>query len=289
MKLKQFNKRLGDGLWRGVPMDVYQQHPALSSTMLRVLLNSPLTYKRIMDRQLRRETTAAMEFGTAAHASILEGRMDAFHIQPSKCADGSDWNNRLKECSEWNKAHADKPVISADQAAGLSESRRYLLAHPKAGRLLTGGAPEVSAIAGTIKARCDYFKSDGAHATVVDLKTCVDASTPAFGREIVNRGYHIQAAWYRRVLKAIGFETVRFFFIALQKGQLPLVNVWELCTPAMDLADIEIARGLDLLMKCEVNQHWPEWGDYDGSNEIQTIDVPRWNYPEPELEGAEEV
>lgn len=290
MKLKHFKSRLGDGLWLGVPADVYHKHPGISSTGIRTLLASPLTFHREATGQIRREPTDAMRFGTAAHSAILENRFDAFHIQPAQCADGSDWHNSKKECKAWNETHADKCVLTAKQAAELSEAAKYIREHPKASRLLCeGGHAEVSAIVAGHKARFDYLTTDKTSARIIDFKTCADANTPAFGREILNRGYHIQAAWYRRVLKSFGFETVQFFFVALQKGPLPLVNVWELTTPAMDLGEMRCATALDLMVKCRVNQHWPEWSDFDGSNEIKTIDVPEWSYPEPELTGAEDI
>lgn len=290
MKLKKFKARLGDGLWLGVPAETYHKHPGcLSSTGVRTLLESPLTYHREATGLIRREPTDAMTYGTVAHSAILEQRFDTFHIQPAHCVDGSDWHNSKKECKTWNEAHADKPVLSAKQAAELSEASNYIRNHPKAGRLLKGGHAEVSAIAAGNKARFDYLILDGDSAKIVDLKTCADASTAAFGKEIMNRGYHIQAAWYRRVLQLLGAKTVQFFFVALQKGPLPLVNVWELTTPAMDLGAMECNRAMDLKLKCETNKEWPEWSDYDGSNEVKTIDVPAWAYPEPELTGAEEL
>ena len=270
-------------------MREYQKYPAMSSTMLRVLADSPLTYHRMVTGQLRREPTEAMEFGTAAHSVILEGKLDSFYISPAKCADGSEWSGRKSECKVWVEAHGDRPIISAEQAAQLSETARYIREHHQAGKLCIGATPEVSVIIGGEKARCDLLRLDGDHATIIDLKTTVSARTADFQREILNREYYVQAAWYRRVLKAAGAATVRFIFLALQKGQLPLVNVLELSTAAMDLGDAKIKLALDLGDKCKANQYWPEWADFDGSNEIKTVDVPERAYPEPELTGSDDA
>jgi hypothetical protein len=275
-KPKQYNGRLKDGLWSGVPMETYHRTEHLSSSLLRTLMRSPLEYKRAIDGA-GNETTAAMEYGTVAHAAILENKLNAFHIRPDTYADNKPWNGNSAECKEWARTHADRPVLTVKQVHELSEAANYVHAHPKAGKLLRGGHVEVSAFAAGQKARCDYLKIDGDSATVVDLKTCTDAATAAFGKEIVNRGYHIQFAWYRRVLRSLGFKHFQFYFIALQKGR-PLVNVWMLQPAAMDMVERQIDDALLTLARCKADGIWPEWADYDGTNEIKVIDVPEWAY-----------
>lgn len=278
IKPKPFGKQVRDGLWLNMPAPQYHGTPHLSSTLLRVLMRSPLEYKRTIDRLIVKQCTDAMDYGTAAHAAILENRFDAFHIQPETYGDGKPWNGNATECKQWRAVHEDKPIITTNQVQELSASAEYVRQHHKASKLLRGGNVEVSAFHDNTKARCDYLTITGESARVVDLKTCADASTEAFAKEIINRGYHIQFAWYRRVLRGLGLKHFQFFFIALQKGQLPLVNVWEMHPLAMDMADKKIDDALDMLAKCITNKYWPEWSDYDGENEIKTIDVPEWAY-----------
>jgi hypothetical protein len=176
IKPKPYKGRIKDGLWSGVPMGTYHSSPHLSSSLLRTLMRSPLEYKRAIDGA-GKETTEAMQYGTVAHAAILENKFDAFHIRPDDYADGKPWNSNASVCKDWLKSHADKPVLSLKQVQELSEAANYVHSHPKAGRLLRGGFVEVSAFAANQKARCDYIKIDGESATVVDLKTCTDAET----------------------------------------------------------------------------------------------------------------
>lgn len=275
-KPKPYKGRIKDGLWSGVPMGIYHGTPHLSSSLLRTLMRSPLEYRRAIDGA-GKETTSAMEYGTVAHAAILENKFDAFHIRPETYADGKAWNGNANECKAWMDAHKDKPVLSLKQVQELSEAANYVHTHPKAGKLLRGGFVEVSAFAANQKARCDYLKIDGESATIVDLKTCTDASTAAFGKEILNRGYHIQFAWYRRVLRNLSFKHFQFYFIALQKGR-PMVNVWMLHPAAMDTVEKEVDDALLTLARCKADGIWPEWADYDGTNEIGIIDIPEWAY-----------
>ncbi len=284
MKLKQFNKRLGDGAWLGVPMQTYQDAPGLSSSMLRVLLESPLTYKRMTDGQMKREATGAMEFGTCQHSSVFEKRFD-FHIQPATYGiDDKPWSANAAECKRWAEAHHDKPVLTIREATQLNAATDYIHKHPKAGKLIMGGHAEVSFFANGEKARCDYIKIDGEFCDIVDLKTCADASTAEFGKEIYNRGYHIQAAWYRRVLKSLGLTLRDFYIIALQKGQLPLVNVRPLSQAALALGDMRCEAAVLLLSQCNSSNYWPEWTDDEDDGKPKVFDVPEWCKPNTETE-----
>jgi len=284
MKLKQFNKRLSDGAWLGVPMQTYQDAPGLSSSMVRVILESPLTYKRMIDGAITKETTGAMEFGTCQHSAVFEQRFD-FHIQPETYGpDKKKWNGNAVECKAWLVEHSDKPVLSNNAVRQLVDASDYLRKHPKAGKLIQGGKAEVSFFANGEKARCDYIRIEGEFADIVDLKTCTDASTYEFGKEILNRGYHIQAAWYRRVLSHLGLTLREFHLLALQKGQLPLVNCRPLRKAAIDLGAMECERAVLLLNKCELNNRWPEWADEDDEAEVQVFDVPEWAHPQQEQE-----
>ena len=257
--------------------------------MLRVLLKSPLTYHRTMQGQIKREPTSAMQFGTASHSAILENRFDGFYVRPETQSDGRKWRANAAECEAWIESHADRPVLTNSELVQLQAAARYVHEHPQASKLMQGATAEVSVFSEVGKARCDLLRVEPLVATVIDLKTCMDASTPAFSREILNRGYHIQAAWYRRVLMGLGIGTVHFYFIALQKGQLPLVNVLKLSEQSMRAGDAQVEAALILKRQCETNFQWPEWGDYDGTNEIKSVDVPAYALPEEELTGAEEI
>ncbi len=232
-----------------------------------------------------------MSFGTCQHSAVFESRFD-FHIQPETYGpDKKKWSGNAAECKQWLAEHSDKPVLSNNAVRQLVDASDYIRKHPKAGKLIQGGHAEVSFIAHGIKARCDYVKIDGEFADVVDLKTCQDASTAEFGKEILNRGYHIQAAWYRRVLAALGITLRDFYFIALQKGQLPLVNTRPLSRAALDLGDMECERAVMLLSQCEANNHWPEWAE-DESEITPVFDLPEYAYPKDATEimfGGEQI
>lgn len=292
IKPKKFKGELADGLWSGVSMEVYHAHPAISSTALRVLLRSPLTFRRMIDGELENEPTDAMEFGTCQHAALFERRFD-FHIQPETYGpENKPWSGNSGECKKWLAEHSDKPVLSASQARKLSEAVGYIRAHPKGQRYIRGGHAEVSVIAGGMKARPDYLIIHPDNTcTIVDLKTTTDASRVAFGRECLNREYHIQFAWYKDTLAAIGLTVVSVKVLALQKGKLPLLNVLEFSPAALRLGQQKCMEALALLAQCEANDYWPEWAE-DDPKEVKLLELPEYAFAgqETELEiGGERV
>lgn len=283
---------LSDGAWLGVPMSVYRAHPALSSSEVRLVLESPLTYWRIRNGVIPGESTAEMDYGTAGHGVILQGSTEDFHIHPDKRSDGGKWTKQANECKDWHAAHEDKPAISASEANRLLADRDYVRNHVRAQNLFSGGDGaqfEVTLICGKEKARLDLLTLFGEQCEISDLKIVSDASTEALIRVVLNRTYHIQLAWYRRVARALGFNPVRLNLIALQKGTKPLLNVREVPASALRLGDQRIEEALSLLARCEASGVWPDFADDDLTESIKPVELPAYAYPEEELQVGEET
>ncbi len=64
----------------------------------------------------------------------------------------------------------------------------------------------------------------------------------AFSKTILQRGYHRQAAWYRRLIAQFIDKTVRFefWFVAVEVDPIPRVYAWKLDEAAIDYSDEEI-------------------------------------------------
>lgn len=279
-----------EGIFENIPAEAYRAAPGESNSEIGLLAVSPLEYHRIKTGQITREVTDAMERGTVMHASILEARRE-FHVRPETYGpDAKPWHHAAKECKAWMEAHSDKPVLTSAQAIKITQAEEYVRSHLLAGPLVCGGVSEVSIFARDhesgllLKGRCDKLHRCDDYWTVVDLKTTQDASTVAFVRSIQTYRYHVQAAMYRRILLANGAPFVRFFFVALQMDELPLVNVRELNPRAMDLGDEVLDADLAFLKECRANNRWPEWRDSNPAG-VGIIDLPERCYPEPELTG----
>lgn len=263
-----------DGAWYGMPMAAYQSAPGLSSSRLKLLLESPLTYRRVMDGLIEFEPSHAMNFGTILHSAILEGRLD-YQTRPETYGpDNKPWNGNAKECKAWL---ADNPNrLSASESAFVSNAFSYVRTHPKVihSKLLTEGRSEVSVFA-TIggrlfKGRFDYYKPG----TITDLKSVADAEPASFAKTVIRYGWHLQAALYTKLAEAIG-DKPTFNWIALQKGEMPLVNVCRFGMFSKLIGDEALDRALAILDRCEKSNVWPDWAD-DDSNEIKPLAVPEW-------------
>lgn len=67
-----------DGIYFGMPNDVYHADPALGSSGLRDLLTGGPTFwwNSAMNPQRKRKDTRALDFGSAIHAMVLEGEAE---------------------------------------------------------------------------------------------------------------------------------------------------------------------------------------------------------------------
>ena len=174
----------------------------LSSSGAKEILRSPAHYILRYGLQAQRpKPTAAMRYGTAAHLLILEGEQK-FREQ---VAANPGINRRTKAGKfEWEDFLAANPKLSADMVFSVEEYdslywlRDAVLEHPQASHLLGFGCPEEyiewddEETGAPCKALVDWMRPD----SIVDLKTCADASPDGFARAVYNFKYHLSACFY---------------------------------------------------------------------------------------------
>jgi hypothetical protein len=152
-----------------------------------------------------------------------------------------------------------------EQALAMAASVR---SNSTAALLLSDGQAEQSFwfddIATGMRCKCrpDWF--DGT--TIVDLKTCQDASPTGFAKAIANFSYQIQAAHY-----LAGTLATRFIFVAVEKQAPYAIGVYELDTEALVHGSIARHNALQILQDCKAVNDYP--GYTDG---IQTLQLPGW-------------
>lgn len=274
--------------FRGLDADLYRGAPGANFSSLTALSRSPLDLQRERIGATKREATDAMELGTVLHSLVLENRAN-YTIKPETYGpDAKKWNGNATECRAWMAEHAGEIILSASEAAALNRTAAYVRNHTKAGPLVTGGVAEVACFAFDaesglmIKGRLDYVIVTPEYVSIIDLKRTQDATTAELSKTIQYRRYHVQAAMYRRLALACGAPATRHFFIAVEDGQLPKVNVRELNPRAVDLGDAILTSELELYAECIATNNWPEWRD-DGPG-IACIDLPEWAYPTETIE-----
>lgn len=198
----------------GMPDPVYREAPGVSQSQLKPFLRSIKHGAHAIAQPGRQ--TAAMHFGTAMHTLMLDGTAE-FHRKyavggPTNEKTGKTYGRDTKAFQEWMSEQGDREYVSPEEMARLS-AMEHEIKLGLAGQILStpGVLREVSLFwtetvngaAIRCKGRLDWFHPE---IGIVDLKTADDCRADAFKRAVKDRGYHIQAAWYRRGVEACGFK-----------------------------------------------------------------------------------
>ena len=275
---------LPDGIHK-LPMEAYRAAPGISKLALDIFHDCLADYEAYLDGRLPSRTTDAMEYGTLLHALVLDEPL-RFHVHPATYGpDAKKWNNSATECKEWNAAHSDRAVLSPAEATALNATASAVRRDPKAKRLLDAAElTEASCFvtdAATrlrLKGRPDIIGPD----FICDLKTAADASTWAFAGSIGKYRYHVQAAMYRRILGQLGRDTKHWYFIVVESGSWPRVNVRRLTDLAIVQGEVDLESDLAQLQECMEDGCWP--GLSGASPDIEPIDIPMRYYTEAKVE-----
>ena len=169
----------------------------ISSTGLKqIALDCPAIYWAQSSYNPKREVTssAALDFGSAAHALILgEPTFDAeFVISPYD-------DFRSKEAREWRNGQ-ERTIVTAADFATIQKMAAEQRSTPHCARAFDAGVPERSFFwrepeTGVwLRARPDWFPLDPASRYIVEFKTAQSVRPDKFAQSAFDYGYHIQAA-----------------------------------------------------------------------------------------------
>jgi exodeoxyribonuclease VIII len=246
----------------------YHADPAISASQLKTVMQSPYHYwSRYLDPdRVAMVPTSAMRFGSLAHCAVLEPDelSKRYQLAPDR---------RTKE---------GKAAVTEMAAAGIeavSEADMVLAVnmaiavhgHPTAGALLQSGQAEQSFwfddVSTGLRCKCrpDWLSADGA--TIVDLKTCQDASPAGFAKSVAQWSYQVQSAHY-----LCGTLAKRFIFVAVEKTAPYAIGVYELDTEALIHGAVLRHNALQIIQDSRAINSWP--GYTDGG--IQTLQLPGW-------------
>lgn len=204
-------KQHADGIYFGLPESDYHNDPALGSSGVRDLMQSPLKYwvnspynperpAAEEEDPTDKKATSATVLGSYMHDLLLEGGRKAYAIKPAGMSFAT------KEGKAWRDSPANegKIIITADQA---KQQRTMFNALELSGVLkwFSQGEAEVSFFwtekgGNRCKIRLDYLKAIGA----ADLKTYANSmekdTETAIAHTIAARRYSVSAFWYKHGL-----------------------------------------------------------------------------------------
>jgi len=187
--------------------DEYHARPEFSSSQLKDLLRSGAHfYSNNILKEVERETTAAMNFGTLTHTLFLEPEQfeNEFVIAPK-------FDRRTKagkaEALAWEQANQGKILVDAEQIEGANRIVVNLQKLSSYADMQNNyGMPEASIFFTDpvydlpLRIRPDWHIAPCSafpNGLILDLKTTNDARPHAFSKKCADFGYDLSAAMYR--------------------------------------------------------------------------------------------
>lgn len=249
--------------------------PSLSASIAKILIErTPLhawhAHPRLNPDYQRTEKTE-FDYGTAAHAMLLEGSEAALVI-----VEADDW--RTKVAQEQKKAaYADgKTPLLARQVKRVREMAASAKAHVAASELagiFEAGCAEQSIRwqEGVTECRMkpDWLTAD--KKIILDYKTTTNAHPEACLRSIVGMGYDVQDAFYRRGLRATTGFPAAFVFLFQEKDPPYACSLLALDPAMREMADQKVQWALTLWSNCMETGKWNGYG-----NRIAYLEPPVW-------------
>jgi exodeoxyribonuclease VIII len=219
------------------PMNYFEKD-AISATLLKAIIKQSPVHAE--ERMKNFKATPTMKLGTAFHAKVLESTEydDLIAVSP-------DCDKRTKAGKEIHakflETVGDKTVITQEQSLLVDRMSEACMAHPQVQALVekcheTEIEIDFEFDSMDCKAKIDMADEEG---TIVDFKTCQDASPEAFMRASANFSYHLQLAWYARAM-GLKWHEVNAYIVAVENtaphgvavykfSKNAMLNGWELC------------------------------------------------------------
>jgi exodeoxyribonuclease VIII len=227
-----------------------------------------------------------MKLGTATHCAILEP--ERFNAEYVAMPEGID-----RRTTSGKQAYADlmasgAEILAADDMASVMNMACSFRDNDISRALFDRSHSVEQSIYATIngvscKCRPDFITADGL--LVMDVKTTKDASPEAFGKSAWNLGYHVQAAFYRRVIGAATGTTPDFIFGCVESESPHLVAYYSVPQYLLDYADGLIDTLLERYAECLAADLWP---GYVAEIEMQELSVPGYAQRIIEQDGIED-
>lgn len=260
-----------NGIYKNIDIDEYHKDQGISSTGIKLLLESPKKYHYQYISGNAKKETKALILGKALHLLALEPNLfeNYFHVLPDGFTLHSNANKKIHS----DLIKAGKTPIKIDDFE-FASSMAYAIKHNKAFMNILNhkGNIEDSIYwkdekGVLLRTRPDFYNDF----VIVDLKSTDSASKEDFQKSILNNGYHIQAAMQIDGL----FEHTkisRSYCYALVEKEPPfLTAVYMLDQTTIDLGREEYKKGAELYNECLTLDEWPGY-----SETIETISLPDW-------------
>lgn len=243
----------------GMPFADYVADPSLNFSSLKWMDDCPATFKSMFvdpeDAEERLPSTDEQAFGRAWHHYVLETKTfsSAFYVTPQITRRGAAWDAVLELAG-------NRQVLWEHSAEQVFQMARALGQHDIFPAIFKKSKRELSIFweqEGTpCKARIDIWNP---HLSILcDLKSARSASPKFFLREIFDRQYDAQLAWYRTALRAAGVSgQINVVIIAQGKVNGYQIMPYELSEEVLAAGEMENAARLKKYQQCKATDTWP--------------------------------
>lgn len=264
------------GIYDGIDeADYHADKTSLSVSGAKKLLPPSCPAKFFHERENGQPPRRTFDFGRAAHAEVLGVGAEVVVV------DAENWQTRAaREARDEAYAAGKTPVLKAEKAriaemavALRRNSLAAALLDPERGKAEQSGY-FVDEITGVLRRfRLDWMPdTDGGRLLVPDYKSCASAAPAAIGKSVANYGYHMQDAWYRDGLHALGIaEDIAFLFVFQEVNPPYLVTVVQLDYTATEVGRRRNDQALQTYQRCTEAGDWPGYTD-----DVELIHLPRW-------------
>jgi exodeoxyribonuclease VIII len=254
---KTITEHKGVGYILDLDIDLYHKGPGISSSGLKHIMHCPRKYKyKLTEPQ---EKTDAMWIGNGVHCLVLEPhKFDDQYVL---------WKKQDKRTTEgkaaWAKfckTHAGKKIFEQDDWDMITAIGQRMKAHKPFAKILSDGVKEVSFYAeadggALCRARPDIYSPNTG--VLTDIKTTQDVTEEAFAREVLNRNYHVQAAFHMDVIKTAGFHVSEFVFAAVEKEPPYEMALYYLDKKIIEHGRTIYLKALRTYAECVATDKWP--------------------------------
>lgn len=226
-------------------------------------------YERFITGEIARETTKALDYGTAFEALFQRGGevfADTVMVEPP----GHD--GRTNQGKAWRAAAeaSGKPVISWDDYQAMLTMAGRARESPWS-PLLEASVQQATlrglAYGLRIQARPDWLCLEGHEMSgfrpySIDLKTTKDLTDLSTREGVVSLGYHTQSAITRRLMRAYleargeDPETDHYLFV-VEKCYPHRNALLRLNPEVLDYGDLYLEKHGPRLARCIAHNHWP--------------------------------
>ena len=267
------------GMFVDIPAEEYHSNPnVVGHSALVEILQSPKQYRASM--LMGRNVTDAMKFGTAFHARVLEPDYFEKNYVTKPKFDRRKTADKEAE-AEWEANNKNKISIQAEELKSIHGMFESLMEESHIAVMINNSYREKSFFwtdedtGIECRIRPDLLVHDentGEIVAVADLKSTQSASKERFRKEISNRGYDLQAAFYSDAISGAIGRRVPFYLIPVETAYPHCAASYEVGPITLEVGRKKYRTALQLLQWCRSNNRWP--GSQIGQSDV--IEIPNW-------------